>query len=60
MKLQVIMWLLVTEISYDMYQCMMSLNNFFCLMGVLMFDVIIEEELVIQIRIEDIKYLTFV
>lgn len=25
-----------------------------------MFDVIIEEELVIQIRIEDIKYLTFV
>lgn len=25
-----------------------------------MFDVIIEEELVIQIRIEDVKYLTFV
>lgn len=29
-------------------------------MGVLMFDVIIEEELVIQISIKDIKYLTFV
>lgn len=32
---------------------------FFCLMGVLMLDVIIEEELVIQISIKDIKYLTF-
>lgn len=29
-------------------------------MGVLMFDVIIEEKLVIQISIKDIKYLTFV
>lgn len=29
-------------------------------MGVLMFDVIIEEELVIQISIKDIKYLIFV
>lgn len=29
-------------------------------MGVLMFDVIIEEEFLIQIRIEDMKYLTFV
>lgn len=28
-------------------------------MGVLMLDVIIEEELVIQISIKDIKYLTF-
>lgn len=50
----------VTEINYDMYQCMMSLNNIFYLMGVLMLDVIIEEVLVIQSRIKDIKYLTFV